>query len=115
MVFKIQKEKKIYMGLMMNFCIDDSLIEPIIDIFKSNCRPDYILISISGHEFVKHFKLEKEDIDEFFNYMCYEISVLSINPGEDEVSFHWQENNFGLTETYLTQLKREIKLDNLNL
>lgn len=100
---------------MMNFCIDDSLIEPIIDIFKSNCRPDYILISISGHEFVKHFKLEKEDIDEFFNYMCYEISVLSINPGEDEVSFHWQENNFGLTETYLTQLKREIKLDNLNL
>ena len=42
--------------------------------------------------------------------MCYELEVLSINPGTDEMSYHWEQNDFGLLEPYRTALERDIKI-----
>lgn len=47
--------------------------------------------------------------------MCYELKVLSINPGSDEMSYHWKQNDFGLLEPYLTQLKRDNNLTDLGI
>lgn len=94
---------------------NDELIQKCIQLFKQHCRKDYIPPSLNGQLFVKHFELldKSGDIDHFFTLMCYKLEVLTINPGEDEMSYHWQDNNFGLQENYLLQLQREIKLDQL--
>jgi hypothetical protein len=91
------------------------LLETVIDIFKSKCRPGYTPLYLPGKTFVEHFSLQDEDIDHFFNLMCYELKVLSINPGSDEMSYHWEQNDFGLLEPYLTQLKRDNNLTDLGI
>ena len=47
--------------------------------------------------------------------MCYELEVLSINPGMDEMSYHWEQNDFGLLEPHRTKLERDIKIDELGI
>jgi hypothetical protein len=91
------------------------LLETVIDIFKSNCSPGYTPLYLPGKTFVEHFSLQDGDIDHFFNLMCYELKVLSINPGSDEMSYHWEQNDFGLLEPYLTQLKRDNNLTDLGI
>ena len=91
------------------------LLSDAIELFRKHSRPGYIPLFLPGTVFVEHFNLQKDDIDHFFNLMCYELEVLSINPGTDEMSYHWEENDFGLSEPYLTHLKRDMKISELGL
>jgi hypothetical protein len=102
---------------MKRLCIDEELIPQLLDIFKSKSRPNYTPLFISGSDIVTHFNLDLEsgEIDKFFNVMCYELNVLSINPGTDEISYHWQDNDFGLLEPYSTQLIRDNNLNGLGI
>ena len=92
------------------------LLETVIDIFKSKCRPGYTPLYLPGETFVEHFSLQDEDIDHFFNLMCYELKVLSeIKADYLKGSYHWEQNDFGLLEPYLTQLKRDNNLTDLGI
>jgi hypothetical protein len=94
---------------------NETYIEQSIELFRKNSSHDYIPMYLPGKLFVEHFNLDEElgEIDHFFNVMCYELKVLSINPGTDEVSYHWEDNDFGLEDVYLNQLKRELKIEQL--
>ena len=91
------------------------LVEDCIELFRSHSRPGYIPPHLPGETFVEHFSLQDGDIDYFFNLMCYELEVLSINPGMDEMSYHWEQNDFGLLEPHRTKLERDIKIDELGI
>jgi hypothetical protein len=91
------------------------LVEDCIQLLRNNSRPGYIPPHLPGSDFVEHFNLRQADIDHFFNLMCYELQVLSINPQMDESSYNWEENDFGLLEPFKTQLEREEKLKELGI
>ncbi len=94
---------------------EEGLIKDCIDLFKKYSNKEYIPMYLAGSVFVEHFNLTEADIEHFFNLMCYELEVLEINPGEPEMSYRWEKNNFGLFESYRTSLERDIKLNNLGL
>jgi hypothetical protein len=92
-----------------------SHINKIYELFKSQSKLNYVTPSIPGQQIVDYLQIDKSEYYHFFNLMCYELKVLSINPGTDEVSYHWQENDYGLLEPLRTQLERDIKIDELGI
>lgn len=97
------------------FDVVQNNINKIYELFKSHSKLNYVVQSIPGQQIVDYLEIDKSEYEHFFNLMCYELKVLSINPGTDEVSYHWQENDFGLLEPLRTQLERDIKIDELGI
>lgn len=96
-------------------------VDDVLNLFRNHCREGRVPLYLPGDLFVKHFELlnsERSDklyVDKFFNRFCYDLKVLTINPGTDEVSYHWQQNDFGLEDSYFTQLQRELKISDLGI
>lgn len=100
--------------------VEITVIE-ILNLFRIRSVEGRVPLYLPGDLFVKHFELSKDEssgefyVDNFFNKFCYDLKVLTINPGTDEVSYHWQENDFGLEDSYFTQLQRELKISDLGI
>lgn len=96
-------------------------IDDVLNLFRNHCTESRVPLYLPGDIFVKHFELSTDErseelyVDNFFNKFCYDLKVLTINPGTDEMSYHWQLNDFGLEEKYFLQLKRELKINDLGL
>lgn len=101
----------------------------ILNLFRIMSVEGRVPLYLPGDLFVKHFELSTSEksgelyvdnfigwrIDYFFNKFCYDLKVLTINPGTDEASYHWQQNDFGLEDSYFTQLQRELKINDLGI
>lgn len=88
------------------------LINSLLLLYKTKANKGYVPKIISGKEIYKHYNFyNKEDTNYFFNKLCYIESVLIKNPGEPISSDNWIDNNYGLRESYLTQIRRECKIE----
>jgi hypothetical protein len=91
----------------------DSMIISILELFKSKsidgCIPEFI----SGKDINMHFNFKSSlDRNYFFNTLCYvEPVVLSVNSDETIRCINWINCIYGLRDPYLTQLRREVKLE----
>lgn len=88
-------------------------LNKLIDVYRSKDINGYVPKTISGIEIIEIFELTRSETDTFFNMMCWEKSVLDINPGFEMISSDWSKNYYGLKEPYLTQIRRDAKLNNL--
>lgn len=90
----------------------DLLINSLLLLYKTKVDKGYVPKIISGKEIYKHYKFQQiKDENYFFNKLCYIESVLEINPGDPISSKNWIDNNYGLREPYLTQIRRECKIN----
>jgi hypothetical protein len=93
--------------------IDKDLhINSLLLLFKSKANNGHVPEIITGLEIYEHFKFKQiKNKNYFFNRLCYIESVLEINPGEPFISTDFIDNNYLLKEPYLTQIRRECKID----
>jgi hypothetical protein len=89
------------------------MVTSILDLFKSKAIDGYVPKVISGKDIYEHFNFQSIlDENYFFNTLCYtEPFVLQVNPGDALMSENWIDNKYGLRDPYLTQLRRETKLE----